>query len=88
MKCQVDGRIETGVEKDHLITEALALQQGVEITVVIEDLGHSCQKIVPMVVAPVPVVSGEMGIQWLQAMVTPEMVLGLVKLENPEPNVN
>ncbi len=88
MPCQVDGKIETEVGKDRLITEVLDLQAAAEITVVTADFSHSCHKIAPTVVVPVPVVSGGMVIQWQQEMAMAGMAPDRERPENPEPNVN
>ncbi|ASM07106.1 hypothetical protein EGJ31_23960 [Serratia marcescens] len=86
MRCRVDGRIEMGVEKDRLITEAPVLQVAAEITAVTAGFSHSCQKTALMAVVPVPVVSGGMAV--LQEMGTAAMALGREKPENSEPNAN
>lgn len=88
MRCRVDGRIEMGVEKDRLITEAPVLQVAAEITAVTAGFSHSCQKTARMAAVPAPVVSGGMVIQWLQEMVTAAMVLDRERPENSEPNAN
>ncbi|HAT2876830.1 TPA: hypothetical protein I8378_005263 [Serratia marcescens] len=88
MRCRVDGRIEMGVEKDRLITEAPVLQVAAEITEVTAGFSHSCQKIARMAAVPALAVSGGMVIQWLQEMGTAAMALGREKPENSEPNAN
>ncbi|RJK62658.1 hypothetical protein CMV60_22090 [Serratia marcescens] len=86
MRCRVDGRIEMGVEKDRLITEAPVLQVAAEITAVTAGFSHSCQKIARMAVVPAPVVSGGMAV--LQEMGMAAMALDRERPENSEPNAN
>lgn len=86
MRCRVDGRIEMGVEKDRLITEAPVLQVAAEITAVTAGFSHSCQKIARMAVVPALAVSGGMAV--LQEMGMAAMALGRERPENSEPNAN
>lgn len=86
MRCRVDGRIETGVEKGRLITEAPVLQVAAEITAVTAGFSHSCQKTALTAAVPAPVVSGGMAV--LQEMGMAAMAQGRERPENPEPNAN
>ncbi|AOE99410.1 hypothetical protein ATE40_009200 [Serratia surfactantfaciens] len=78
----VGGRTVTVVGKDLLITVAMVLQIVATITEVIVGFNHSCHKIARMEVVLVLTASGEMVIQWLQEMVTAEMVLGRERAES------